>query len=172
MDIASNLPWWDDPTMPVDVGDRLRSLCRLAKGWPVEAGPSPTSGERTALHDRIARSPGFLADLERIGIEFPSALRDEADLVNSTPPVKRCCQCAKSRRVTEFLTSSLSDDGLTDRCVPCVLANAARDRAEREARRQHASATLPATRAAARGPEMPPAANLPPSANERTARHV
>lgn len=51
------------------------------------------------------------------------------------PARKTCHQCNVTRPAGEFLPSPLTADGLTDRCKPCVFGNAARDRAERDARR-------------------------------------
>lgn len=61
-------------------------------------------------------------------------------MCSALPASKTCCQCEQIRPASSFLPSALSDDGLTDRCKPCVFANAARDRAERELRR-HSSST-------------------------------
>lgn len=52
------------------------------------------------------------------------------------PTHKTCCQCFELREAGAFLPSPLTADGLTDRCKPCIFGNAARDRAEREVRRQ------------------------------------
>lgn len=84
---ASNLPLWDD-------ADKLRArdakghfpvcdwvLNRALKGggWHPELGPSMASGERTALHDHIARIPGLLDRLEHeCGTEIPGWMRDAA----------------------------------------------------------------------------------------------
>lgn len=76
----------------------------------------------------------MLADLERFGVEFPNALRDEAELLAAEQPGKRCHQCGVRRQTKDFLPTSATPDRLTDRCKPCVFANATRDRAEREAR--------------------------------------
>ena len=48
---------------------------------------------------------------------------------------KTCQQCSTLRPAGDFLPSPITADGLTDRCKPCVFGNAARDRAQREARR-------------------------------------
>lgn len=95
---------------------------------------------------------------------------------NALPSHKTCCQCATSLPASAFLPSSLSADGLTDRCKGCVFNNAARDRAERETRRASQRAVEPprpilATGAAARGSKRRQRADLPPSAIERTATH-
>lgn len=60
-----------------------------------------------------------------------------------SPVTKTCCQCATCRPAADFLPCSQSDDGLTKRCRPCVLANAAQDRAEREARQAARAAEAP-----------------------------
>lgn len=85
---GNTLPFWDDDAA-MDASDadfpletRAPALCRKRGGWPRDYGPSPTSGERTKLHDRIARTPGLLRQLEREGIEFPSALQDLADIAD------------------------------------------------------------------------------------------
>lgn len=94
-------------------------------------------------------------------------------MCSALPSAKTCCQCETRRPAADFLPSPLSDDGLTKRCRHCVLANAARDRAEREARRSAAESRRPvlATGAAARGSKRRQRANLTPSAIERTATH-
>lgn len=82
-------PWFDDPAEierlnaaggELSVRARLAKLFNICGEWPPAdwAGPPPNSGERTALHDYIARSPTLLADLEDWGVEVPRALREQA----------------------------------------------------------------------------------------------
>lgn len=63
---------------------------------------------------------------------------------NPLPSHKTCRQCSTLRPAGDFLPSPITADGLTDRCKPCVFGNAARDRAEREARRMRANERTPA----------------------------
>lgn len=70
-------PWYDNPAQldALDLAgvlyDRLVSLFSKAGGWPPEAGPSPTSGQRTALHDYLAECDGTLLDLQcAVGFEI------------------------------------------------------------------------------------------------------
>lgn len=94
---ASNLPLWETPERFERGGytfeERLVAKCRKHNGWDPEFGPSPTSGVRTKLHERIACTPGLLRDLEALGIEFPSCLQDIADMADDAsraplrPPV-------------------------------------------------------------------------------------
>lgn len=81
-------------------------------------------------------------------------------MCSALPASKICRQCEQVRPASSFLASAFSDDGLTPRCKPCVFANAARDRAERE------------SRAAAGGVNRRQRANLTPSAPERISTHV
>lgn len=85
-------------------------------------------------------------------------------MCSALPSNKTCGQCQTTRPASAFLPSPLTDDGLTDRCKPCVFANAERDRQDRESRRA-------ATRVAAGGEKRRQRANLTPSAIERTATH-
>lgn len=94
-----------------------------------------------------------------------------------SPLTKCCCQCSTSKPAASFLRCPKFDDGLTARCIACVLANSARDRAEREARRTPQVAlgqSRPAfaTRVAAAGAKRRQRSNLTLSRIERTARHV
>ncbi len=65
-------------------------------------------------------------------------------MCSALPSRKICRQCNVTRTASEFLPSPLTADGLTDRCKPCVFGNAARDRAEREARRAARNERMPA----------------------------
>lgn len=96
--------------------------------------------------------------------------------MQSSPLMKTCCQCQACKPAASFLPCPKADDGLTVRCIACVLANSARDRAEREARRptQDALGTsrpVLATRVAAGAAKRRQRSNLTPSRNERTAAH-
>lgn len=92
-------------------------------------------------------------------------------------PLSKCCvQCANVKPAASFLPCPKADDGLTVRCIGCVLANSARDRAEREARRASQDALshprpVLATRVAAGAAKRRQRSNLTPSRNERTAAH-
>lgn len=90
---SSTVPMWDDANRlermdtegPYTVEQRTVALCGKARGWHDDLGPTPTSGERSALHDHIARTPGLLRRLEReFRIEWPSALQDIADLADAS----------------------------------------------------------------------------------------
>jgi hypothetical protein len=77
MSQLGNKPWFDNPAQldALDLAgvlyDRLVSLFSKAGGWPPEAGPSPTSGQRTALHDHLAVCDGTRHDLEcAVGFEI------------------------------------------------------------------------------------------------------
>lgn len=93
-----------------------------------------------------------------------------------SPLTKTCCQCEACKPAASFLRCPKSDDGLTARCIACVLANSARDRAEREARRLPPSALgasrpVLATRVAAGVAKRRQRSNLTTSRSERTAAH-
>jgi len=47
---------------------------------------------------------------------------------------KMCTCCRKDRPVGRFLYSQFTVDGLTDRCLDCISAEAAANRAQRETR--------------------------------------
>lgn len=96
--------------------------------------------------------------------------------MQSSPLMKACVQCGCDKPAASFLPCPKADDGLTVRCIACVLANAGRDRAEREARRPPQSALgasrpVLATRVAAGAAKRRQRSNLTPSRNERTATH-
>lgn len=85
---GNTLPFWEDDAaidaLEADypLKTRAPALVRKWGGWPPDYGSTPTSGECTKLHLRIARTPGLLRELEALGIEFPSALQD---MVPSSP---------------------------------------------------------------------------------------
>lgn len=94
----------------------------------------------------------------------------------SSPLTKVCVQCAHAKPAASFLPCPKADDGLTVRCIACVLANSARDRADREARRAPTVALdrprpVLATRVAAGASKRRQRSNLTPSRIERTAAH-
>lgn len=96
--------------------------------------------------------------------------------MQSSPLMKACVQCGCDKPAASFLPCPKADDGLTVRCIACVLANAGRDRAEREARRaSQAALSHPrpnlATRVATGGAKRRQRSNSTPSRNERTAAH-
>lgn len=92
-------------------------------------------------------------------------------MCNPLPSAKTCCQCEASRPASDFLPCPQSDDGLTKRCRPCVLANAARDRAAREARQAARAAEAPRKAKGGRKhsavPYPPPHLQTPASAAQR-----
>lgn len=53
---------------------------------------------------------------------------------------KRCSACGHVKPAPEFFASRFTRDGITDRCRRCAYDAAARDRAERERRRERATA--------------------------------
>jgi hypothetical protein len=57
------------------------------------------------------------------------------------PQHKRCRECRERRPLDRYFPSRFSLDGYGDRCRPCVFAEAARNREERERRRALAPVT-------------------------------
>jgi hypothetical protein len=49
-------------------------------------------------------------------------------------PHKRCTSCSITKPIAEFFPSALREDGLTDRCRPCIWLAAAKSRKDREER--------------------------------------
>lgn len=85
---------------------------------------------------------------------------------------KMCTGCRKDRPVGRFLCSQFTVDGLTDRCLDCISAEAAANRAQRETRRateQFVKSKRPVKRNCTRRQE--PAASYAQTLLSRASEH-
>jgi hypothetical protein len=74
------------------------------------------------------------------------------------PIVKLCTGCRRDRPVGRFLYSQFTADGLTDRCLDCISAEATANRQQREMRRaaeQTVQSKRPVKRTRTRRQEVP-----------------